>query len=290
MTTGNLNRGLAILELLAGNALGIPMHQIAEKLKIPPSATHRLLAELIDYGYVRQERDYGQYILTMKMCSLGLAQLSQCGVVDVAQPTLDYLAEASGEVARLAVVDADQLVWVAKAQGAKSGLRFDPDMGGVVPLFCTATGHAWLSCMTDEEAVERVSGQGGFNNAGDDAGGNTPRTVVELLRHLHETRRRGYSMLAEAVHMGIAALAAPVRHATSGEVIAILAIAGPHVRLTDERMEQLGTVLSAAAEDLGAASAGSPLLRKAIADMHVAAGPKVDVEKAAKPRKKARSG
>lgn len=287
MTIGNLNRGLAILELLATNAPGFPMNRIADQLKIPPSATHRILAELIDYGYVRQEKEYGQYLLTMKLCSLGLAQLSQCGIVDVAQPTLDFLAEASGEVARLAVIDGTQLVWVAKAQGAKAGLRFDPDMGGVVPLFCTATGHAWLASMSDEEAVELIAKQGGFGAVSEDLGENAPHTVVELMRHLQAARSRGYATLAEAVHMGIAALAAPVRHSVTGEVIAVLAIAGPHVRLTDEKMESLGPTLLAAAEDLAAASAGSPMLRRAIATMRVTSAGQESAAPASKGKKKA---
>jgi DNA-binding IclR family transcriptional regulator len=288
VTTGNLNRGLAILELLATNTSGLPIHQIATKLKIPPSATHRLLSELIDYGYVRQEKEYGQYLLTMKMCSLGLAQLSQCGIVDVAQPTLDHLAQVSGEVARLAVIDGEQLIWVAKAQGAKTGLRFDPDMGGVVPLSNTATGHAWLSSMSDEAAVELVARQGGFGFAGEDVGKNSPRTVVELLRRLHDTRRLGYSILAEAVHKGIAALAASVRHTGSGQVIAVLAIAGPHTRLTDEKMEKLGPILVQAADDLAAASAGSPMLRKAIATLHASASKRDQSQPEPKTRKRAK--
>ena len=273
MTTGALNRGLAILELLAANAPGLPVREIAGSLKIPPSATHRILSELAQYGYVHQERQHGEYSLTMKLCSLGLSQLSRSGVVDVAQPVLDRLARLSGELARLGIVDGEQLIWVAKAQVATTGLRFDPDMGGIAPLFCTASGHAWLSCLSDEEALRLVAKQGGLGRPGDDYGENTPRTVVELLRHLHRTRTRGYSILAEAVHIGIAAVAAPVRHPATGQVLGVLAIAGPHVRLTDRILARLGPVLVQAASELGIAQAGSPLLRQAIARAGAAVPP-----------------
>ena len=66
-------------------------------------------------------------------------------MVDVAQPSLDRLAEESRELVRLAIVDGSELVFVAKAQGATRGLRYDPDMGLSVPLSCSAAGHAWLS-------------------------------------------------------------------------------------------------------------------------------------------------
>lgn len=272
MTTGNLDRGLAILELLAANAPGLPMHEIADQLNIPRSATHRLLVELIRHGYVRQDKEYGEYTLTLKLCSLGLSQLSGMGVVDVSQPILDDLAKISGEVARLSVIDGDQLVWVAKAQGASSGLRFDPDMGGVVDLLATASGHAWLSSLSEELALELIAKQGGFVQR-DDYGPSTPRTVQDLLRMLHETRVRGFSIVSEAVHLGIAAVAAPIKHPMSDQVIGVISVAGPHLRLTDSRLAELGPVVVNAANGLAAACAGSPFLKRAIAA--VRRGPEV---------------
>jgi DNA-binding IclR family transcriptional regulator len=258
---------LAILEFLAANAPGLPMHEIADRLNIPRSATHRLLIELIRQGYVRQQKEYGEYTLTLKLCSLGLSQLSGLGVIDISQPILDELARISGEVARLSVIDGDQLVWVAKAQGASSGLRFDPDMGGVVELLSTASGHAWLSCLSEEAAVELVTKQGGFVPHGD-CGPNVPRTVQELLKMLHEARVQGFSIVSEAVHLGIAAVAAPVKHPASGQIIGVISVAGPHLRLTDDRLAALGPAVVASANDLANACAGSPVLKRAIAAVH----------------------
>jgi DNA-binding IclR family transcriptional regulator len=258
-----LNRGLAVLERLAAGAAGLSVKELASQLQIPASATHRILTELVLLGFVRQHEEHGRYTLTLKLCSLGLAQLSRGGIVDVAQPILDQLAQASGELARLGVVDGDELIWVAKAQGATAGLRFDPDMGGVAPLASTASGHAWLSCLAEGRALELVARQGGLRPASADPGKNAPASIAELLMHLQRARTRGYALLAEAVHVGIAAVAAPVRHAGSGEVIAVLSVAGAHLRLTDSKMAKLGPVLVQAAADLAHASVASPLLRKA---------------------------
>jgi IclR family transcriptional regulator, acetate operon repressor len=263
--TGTLNRGLAVLERLAASDAGLTVKELSEGMRIPASATHRVLAELVQLGFVRQVEDYGRYALTLKLCSLGLAQLSRAGVVDVAQPMLERLARESGELARLGIIDGESLVWVAKAQGATGGLRFDPDMGGVAQLSCTASGHAWLASLSDEQAIGLVTRQGGFVPQSSDAGPNAPRNVAELQRALAHVRERGFAVLAEAVHSGVAAVAAPVRHAASGEVIAVLSIAGAHVRLTAERMRQLGPVLVQAARELSAAAAASPLLRRATA-------------------------
>ncbi|MDR3438163.1 IclR family transcriptional regulator [Telmatospirillum sp.] len=256
MTTGNLDRGLAILEILSESVPGLPMHIIADRLNIPRSATHRLLAELIRHGYVRQEKEQGEYLLTMKLCSLGLSHLSRSGVTDAAQPILERLARASGELARLGIIDGEQLVWVAKAQGAPSGLRYDPDMGREALLSCTASGHAWLSCLSDEEAIELVLKQGGLNR-GTTVGPKAAQTIPSLLDELHLTRERGYSILTEAI-VGTAATAAPIHHAITKQVIGVLSVSGPNARFTEERMRELTPVLLNCAAELSSISPSLP--------------------------------
>jgi predicted transcriptional regulator len=155
-----LERSLIVLETLANFPEGCALSALADAANMPASAAHRLLADLSRCGYVRQERDHGHYRLTMKLTALGLNFLNRSGIIDIVQPSLDRLAEACGELVRLAVVDGDELIFVAKAQGSKSGLRYDPDMGLSVPLSCSAAGHAWLSTMPEGEALERVARQG----------------------------------------------------------------------------------------------------------------------------------
>lgn len=259
---GILGRTLGILEHLAAHPQGLPLASLADDLDIPRSAAHRLLAELAQHGYVRQLRAQGDYVLTTKLVSLGLSFLSRSGVVDIAQPLLERLAEASGELVRLAVIDGDTLTFVAKAQGARSGLRYDPDMGTEAPLSCSASGHAWLMTLSDEQALELVARQG-FGSR-EQFGVNAPVTVAQLLEHLHAARARGFSLTRETFAPGMAAMSAPVRR-PGQPAIGTLSIAGPHVRLTEERMLALGPTLLAVADELAAASGASPLFSRAAA-------------------------
>ena len=126
---GNLERALAIIELLAKNGGRMQLAAIADTLDIPRSGTHRLLSMLIDEGYVRQDEEHGEYVLALKLVSLALIYLSTGGVLDVSQPVLDRLAAASGELARLGVVEDDHITFVGKAQGAKSGSALRPRHG-----------------------------------------------------------------------------------------------------------------------------------------------------------------
>lgn len=257
--TGTVDRTLRILETLAQAPEGVGLSGLAAELGLPRSACHRLLAELVRCGYVRQLREHGDYALTTKLPALGLSFLGGAGIVDIAQPIIDRLADGCGELVRLALVDGDRLTFVAKAQGARAGLRYDPDMGIDVRLSCSAGGHAWLMTLSEERATELVARQG-FGSP-KEYGPKAPTTFKALEKILEEGRRRGFSMMVEMYAPGMSAMAAPVLR-RGQETVGVITIAGPLVRLTPARMEALGEPLLDAARQLAMASATSPLFAR----------------------------
>lgn len=251
-----LDRGLSVLEHLARFPEGLPLSLLASDLQIPLSACHRVLAELQRRGYVRQARKQGDYVLTTRVVSLGLGFLSSAGIVEIAQPLLERLAQSSGELVRLSIVDEDKLTWVARSQGTRqSGLRYDPDMGVEARLSCTSSGHAWLMTLSEERALELVSRQGFGTPA--EYGPNAPTTVKALLGFLHAARVRGYAVIDEVFAPGMTAMAAPVLR--RGECIGVISIAGPRARLGVPRMHDLAPLLLDAAGELGPISSASTL-------------------------------
>ena len=258
--SGVLERTLGILELLAGRPEGMPLAEIAERLDCPKSGAHRLLADLAAAGWVRQTRDHGAYALTLRLAALGLAHLAANGVVDVAQPFLDRLAEETGELVRLSVWSDGRLTWVAKAQGARSGLRYDPDQGQEARLSCSSSGLAVLSRLSDDAALMAVARQG--FGASDDYGPNAAAGPSDLLAALAETKARGWSLTVETFTPGMTALAAPIVD-LDGAVRGAVSIAGPCVRFTPERIAAFAPRLMATAADLGRAAGASAAFRAA---------------------------
>jgi IclR family transcriptional regulator, acetate operon repressor len=252
---GVLERTLGILELLAQHGEGLELATIADRTGIPRSGVHRLLTDLVRLGYVRQARSHGDYMLTTKLVSMGLSYLSNSGIVDIAQPLLNQLAEVSGELARLSVVDGERLTWVARAQGARQGLRYDPDMGSDARLSCSSSGWAFLSTLDDDAALALVARQG--IGAPEDFGPNAPHSLQAVLAAVHETRARGYAITVDTYSLGMSAVSAPVRFAGQ-PAIGVLTIAGPTVRLTQERMQALAPELVTVAQQLAAASGAAP--------------------------------
>lgn len=256
--SGVLERTLGILELLSRHGEGMELAVLADQLGMPRSAAHRLLADLIRLGYVRQARGRGDYLLTTRLVSMGLSYLSQSGIVDVAQPLLNHLAEVSGELVRLSVVDGERLTWVARAQGARQGLRYDPDMGIDAQLSCSSSGWAWLSTLSDDDGLGLVARQG--LGAARDFGPNAPTTLQAVMDGVRATRERGYSMTTDTYGLGLAAMSAPVRLAGQA-AMGVITIAGPTVRFTPERMQELGPELLSVASQLAAVSGASPFFK-----------------------------
>jgi len=253
-----VQRSFALLEELASCPEGRSLSELSSALDIPLSATHRLLTELVECGYVRRDERHGDFMLAMKAVALGLRYLSSSGVSDIAQPILDRLARHCNELVRLALVEGDSLVFVAKSQGAVHGLRYDPEMGQHVWLASSAAGLAWLSTMSDEEALQVVAKQG-FGDA-KSFGPAAPRSIKSLLAQIRATRKRGHAVTADVFAPGMSSMATVVRGA-NGQVVGLVIIAGPSSRLAEERLDALAPVLKATADELSHASLISPMFK-----------------------------
>ena len=251
-----VEKSLALLELLVEHPGGLPVSTIARDLDQPVSGVHRQLRELARLGYVRQLRDQGDYALTVKLAAMGLGFLGRSGVTDISQPILDRLAALSGELVRLSVRDGDGLVWVAVAQGATRGLRYDPgqEQGLRVHPASTAGGQALLSTMEDD-AVLALVGRTGLRPEGFPAASQTPESIADLMKVIADTRARGYAVAVNSYIEGMGAMAVPVR--AGDTVLGCLSIAGPAVRFPETRMAELAPALFEAADELGAAAPAS---------------------------------
>lgn len=243
-------RCLSIIQLLAGQAGEMPLGEIAERLDLPKSGAHRLLATLVDLGWVEKDPQTSFYRLTMRLAILGQQFYVATGIPDLCQPLLDRLARESREFVRMAVVDSETLVWVAHAQGARGGLMYQPSLAtNIVPLHATASGKAWLATLETDRAVELALRHGGIGAEGA-YGPNAVRTIGALMKELEETRRRGYGLANSEAEPGVTAIAVVIRSGRDGPVVGTVSVAGPDVRMSEQRVRDLVPALDATAAEL----------------------------------------
>ncbi|MEN3150833.1 IclR family transcriptional regulator [Neorhizobium sp. IRAMC:178] len=250
------SRGIAILELLTGHPWGLSVTEIADQLAIPAAATVRVLSSLVASGYVHGSGKDGYYRLSPKLPALGLAFLGASGVTDLVQPILDDLAKKTGELVRIAIISTDKLTWVAKSQGARSGLLYDPEAAADVYLPASANGQAWLCCLPDAE-IRRLVNDQDINRPG--FGSGAPQTFAELMKAIEIARQQGYASVRDSYAVGTSAMAIPIMRRTTRRPIGTLSVAGPTMRMTEARMREIFPWLQSSAKELEAASGSSPL-------------------------------
>lgn len=245
-----LTRSMAVIERLAGEADGVPLMVLATELELPKSAAHRILADLIGLGYVHQDSVTERYRLSMKLVSIMQRHLSRVPLVDLAQPFLTRLAEQAGELARMSILDEGELIWIAKAQGSKHALRYDPDSGLTVPLYCTASGLALLSALDDESALARLREQGLGDS--EQRGPQAPTTEAEFMALLAQARENNFAYTADTYENGISALAVPIVD-SRGSALGVVNLVGPSLRFDRETALTHVADVQRAAQEISAA-------------------------------------
>jgi IclR family transcriptional regulator, acetate operon repressor len=256
------DRALSIIELLAQHVAGLPLFEIADRLDIPRSATHRLLTDLKETDYVRQDQDGSTYSLTVKLVALGLNYLSSANFNNLVQPILERLALVTSDLVMLSVVEGERLLRVAKVQGAKRGLQYNPVEEPELYLSGSANGHAWLACLSDDAALQLLAKQGirakGY-------GPTAPKTLKDAMQRVRQARKQGFAISQDTHEAGISAIAVAIRSPLgrpgANRPVGTLSVAGPSIRLTLGRLEEIAPSLSAAATELAIAAKNSALFQ-----------------------------
>ncbi len=238
----SLERAAALLNCFSASEPELTIGELARRSHLPRSTVHRLVVNLVRLGFLARDQQSDRYRLGLLLAELGTIALSRMGLREKARPIMDRLADETGEVVCLAVLEQNRSVYVEVVEG-HHGLRLRATVGSVAPIHSSATGTMLLAHMPEVD-VRRIAGQTRLPRL-------TPRTLTSiepLLQRLAEIRARGYSIDDGESEEGLTGLAAPVRSPT-GVVQAALVIAGPGARvLADEGRRWAATVVGAANE------------------------------------------
>jgi IclR family pca regulon transcriptional regulator len=209
----SLARGLAVLRGFSDARGPQTIAQLSNKTGIPRAAVRRCLHTLRELGYV--DAALNNYTLRPKVLALGYAYLSSTPLSVAAQPLLDQISSQLHESTSLAVLDDDEVVYVARAATARV-MSVALGAGSRLPAYCTSLGRVMLAHLPPDQLdayFARVP-----------LTAMTNKTVVaeKKLRALLATvRADGYAVNDEELELGLRSIAVPVRGA-SGKVVAAL--------------------------------------------------------------------
>lgn len=223
--------------------------QIAEQAGMHKSTVLRLLTSLENKHFVSRDKATAMYQLGFRFIELASIMLRNIDIQQWAQPYLQRLSTESGETVDLAVLDGNQVVYLKVVESTQR-VKIAAAVGERLPVFCTATGKAFLAYLPEEQMCAILERElTPFTE-------NTLACVSDLYADLRATRERGFAISEQEYEKDINAVAAPILNA-DGCPVAVVAIVGPSFRLTRERMLVLGhsirATTAAIADEVGLA-------------------------------------
>ncbi len=228
-----VQRAFSVLEAFDEQSPQLSLHQIAERIGLPKTTTFRLLATLMDTGYVIQTQGQ-EYHLSHKVLRLGSVAQRSFNIINVAQPVMVEIAARTSETLDLSVLRGTRRVCldvVESPHPLKSIIR----PGDSVKLHLAATGKAFLAFAPDALLEEVLREADDVIDPG------------KLRRELAEVRRRGYAMTSGERVQGASAVSVPLQNA-AGRVDYCLTVTGPTFRFAGRAEEFIELMLEGGRE------------------------------------------
>lgn len=234
----SLERAFELLEHLADAGGALTLSELTEVSGLPAPTIYRLIRTLVNQGYVRQEPSR-RYALGPRLIRLGETSSRMLG--GWARPWLAELVDVVGETANMALLDGDQIVYVAQVP-SKHSMRMFTEVGRRFPPHCTGVGKALLAQLPDDRVRGIVARTG--------MAAHTPTTITEpdrLLARLDEIRARGYALDDGEQEVGVRCVAVPLPGTSTP---AGLSVSGPEGRLTGDVITRVAPTMRDIADKL----------------------------------------
>jgi len=199
----SLDRGLRVFELFGADARPMTLSDLAKAADLPRATARRILFTLERAGYVAS--DGKLFTLTPRVLALAGSYLSSNQVVTILQPVLDRLSSAAREISSLAILDGEEVIFVARSSPARvfsSGI----DLGYRLPAFCSSVGRVMLGKFGNDELEAMINAA--------NLTPMTPHTITDkvlLLATIITDREKGYSLVDREAEPGFRSIAVPIR-------------------------------------------------------------------------------
>lgn len=224
---GSLEKGLAVLDVLAANPRGLTLTATAEATGLTRAGARRLLLTLVATGHARQEGRL--FMLTPRLLATARAWVDGTPLWHYALPHMRAVAGALNESCSAAVLADTDVVYVARVAGERI-MSVGLHVGTRLPAWCTSMGRVLLGGLPPHELAGVLSRSALTRN--------TPKTVTDpdALAHIvSEAARNGYALVDEELELGLMSIAVPVRE-RSGRIAAAINLSAQSARYTPDAL------------------------------------------------------
>ena len=237
----SLERGLAVIKAFTRERPQLTLTDAAAITGLTRATARRFLMTLESLGYATT--DGKQWRLTARVLDLGHSYLASLGLPEIVAGHLDRVAQAVHESASAAVLDGEDIVYVARVESRKI-MRVQITVGTRFPAYVTSMGRVLLADLdtADAERILRASERRALTP-------HTTTEVADLVAELSRVREAGYSLVDQELEMGLRSLAVPVRDG-SGRVVAAINVSTTAAGAPQETLAAVLPALLSAQSDI----------------------------------------
>lgn len=230
-------RTIKILEVIANEAKGFSLSEIATKLDIPVTSTNDIVKALVDEGMLELLDERSKiYGIGIKAYILGNAYIANTSLIDKARSAIEQLSEDTNKTVFLGKQVDGKITYIYKHE-PKDPLVATCDIGSRTSIHSTSLGKSFLA--HDEKLLESLKGQELLQK--------TSFTITDyskLVAEIKNVRIRGYAVDNREQNDHQLCFGAPIFD-SNNDVVAAISTSGLYSPNTN--IEEQGNIVKQAA-------------------------------------------
>ncbi|WP_192180730.1 IclR family transcriptional regulator domain-containing protein [Mesorhizobium amorphae] len=226
---GSLERGLAVMEILARHPAGMTLTEMAEEAGLTRAGARRFLLTLVATGYATQSGRL--FSLSPRLLTVARTWLGGASLWAFAAPIMREVAGQFDEACNAAVLSGEDVVYVARIPGRRI-LSVSLDVGTRLPAYCTSMGRVLLSGLGMDE-LKSFLAEAKIER-------RTPKTITSrgaLGKAIDAARADDFAIVDEELELGLRSIAVPICDRT-GKTVAAINVSTQSARFSVEAMER----------------------------------------------------
>lgn len=227
-----VERALIVLEMISQRPQ--TLKEIQTELNLDRTTTSRLIASLMERGYIERDPATSIYSVGLKVVHLASEKLNQLELQTEASPLLQELSYMLNQVCHMGILTDGKVCYVDKVQ-PQSPIPLISYIGKLSNIHSTALGKVLVSELSDTKITALLETVGMESQTK-----HTITSIDGFLNEIRQVRANGFALDREENEENVWCVAAPIRDYRS-HIIAAISTSGPKPIDVEKIIEPLRT-------------------------------------------------